>query len=103
MVGLLGVVVSPFRPISRERGGDRTTTLRRRDVGAVSIVSFVGTATYQLLKFLKSIFDRLLVAQSILTKILKFDSLGRGRPRFGSLAESNQNTLKQLPRLTFSI
>jgi len=34
MVGSLGVVVSPFRPTSRERCGDHTTTLRRRDVGA---------------------------------------------------------------------
>jgi len=31
----LGIVVSPFRPTSRKRGGDRTTTLRRRDVDAV--------------------------------------------------------------------
>jgi len=35
MVGLLGDVVPPFRPTFRKRGGDRSTTLRRRDVGAV--------------------------------------------------------------------
>jgi len=35
MVGPLGEIVSPFRPNSRIEGGDRTTTLRRRDVGAV--------------------------------------------------------------------
>jgi len=29
----LGKVASPFRPTTRKRGGERTTTLRRRDVG----------------------------------------------------------------------
>jgi len=33
MVKSLGKVVSPFRPTSRKRGWDRTTTLRRQDVG----------------------------------------------------------------------
>jgi len=41
MVELLGVVVSPFWPTSRIEGGDRTTTLRRRDVGAVSASALV--------------------------------------------------------------
>jgi len=35
MVGPLGVVISQFRPTSRERGGNRTTTLMQRDVGAL--------------------------------------------------------------------
>jgi len=35
MVGPLGKFVSPFRPTTRKRGGDCTTTMRRRDVGAV--------------------------------------------------------------------
>jgi len=39
MVGPLGVVVSPFRPTSRKRGGDHATTMRRRDVGADSSCS----------------------------------------------------------------
>jgi len=34
MVGPLGEVVPLFRPASRKRGEDGTTTLRRRDVGA---------------------------------------------------------------------
>jgi len=34
VIGPLGVVVSLFRPTSPERGAERTTTLRRRDVGA---------------------------------------------------------------------
>jgi len=38
MVGPLGVIVSPFRPTSRKKGGDRTTTLRRRDVSQKSHV-----------------------------------------------------------------
>jgi len=38
MVGPLRVVVSPFRPTSRIEGRDSTTTLRRRDVGAVGFV-----------------------------------------------------------------
>jgi len=39
MVGLRRKVVSPLRPTSRKKGGDRTTTLRRRDVGAEVQVS----------------------------------------------------------------
>jgi len=35
MVEPLGVVVLPFQPTSRKRGGDCTTTLRQQDVGAV--------------------------------------------------------------------
>jgi len=34
MVGPHGKVVSPFRPTSRKRDGDRTTKLRRRNVDA---------------------------------------------------------------------
>jgi len=37
IVGSLEVVVSPFRPTSRERGDDRTTTLRRR-----KLVQYLG-------------------------------------------------------------
>jgi len=36
MNGPLGVVVSPFRPTTRMRSEDLTTTLKRRDVGAVN-------------------------------------------------------------------
>jgi len=35
IVGPLEVAVKAFRPTSRERGGDRTTTLKWRDNGAV--------------------------------------------------------------------
>jgi len=34
MVGPLGKVASPFRPTTRKRGRDRTTTIMRRDVGS---------------------------------------------------------------------
>jgi len=33
MVGPLGKVASPFRPITRKTGGDSITVIRRRDVG----------------------------------------------------------------------
>jgi len=39
MVGPLGKVISPFRPTSRKRGRDRTTTLKRRDVDVVAFRS----------------------------------------------------------------
>jgi len=35
IVGLLGKIASPFRPTTRKRGGDPTTTMRQRDVTAV--------------------------------------------------------------------
>jgi len=43
MVGPLGVVVLPFRPTSRIEGRGRTTTLRRRDVGAVKMLILLLT------------------------------------------------------------
>jgi len=36
IVGLLGKVASPFQPTTRNGGGDCTTTMRRRDVGAAT-------------------------------------------------------------------
>jgi len=41
-----GVLVSPFRLTSREKSGDRTTTLRWRDVGVdVGTTTTKGTAS----------------------------------------------------------
>jgi len=61
MVGPLGKVVSPFQPTSRKRSGDRTTTLRRRNVDAAGTVAYplliLETKSFSLLLLLLGSFS----------------------------------------------